>query len=98
MSEEHKEAELLTTDRGRVAYRDLQKSAREILNTAKSDMDKLDLRDEERVEVVMALANLEWSMERDVIETAISVEREEQRMRADVAATGLLLEHETREN
>ncbi len=89
-------AELLTTDRGQAAYRELEAMAREILATAQRDLDKLNLRDEERVDVVMALANLEWSMERDAIETAIGVEREEVKLRADVTATGLLLEYETK--
>lgn len=92
-----KSAELLTTERARVAYQRLQAAAREILAEAQRSMDKLNLRDEERADAILSLANLEWAMERDAIEAATSCEREEQKLRAEVAAAGLLLECEIRD-
>jgi hypothetical protein len=89
---------LLRTEQARIAYGELRLRAMKILNEVRNDIRDLDLRDEEKVDVMTSLAGLEWNMERDAIDTATNIEREEQKLRAEVAAAGLLLSHEMRED
>jgi hypothetical protein len=88
----------LRTERARGAYRELRERVAGLVSAARqrtvlSDAGQ-DLRPAEVMDVECALANMEWDWERDAIEAAMRIEHDELRMQSEVAATGMLTQHE----
>lgn len=97
MGEQIRMGAVLQSERARVAHASLKAEALAVLAEARGVVAAVrgaGMGPEVQLALEIELARHTWDLSRDALLAALEVDREEQRLRADVAATGALLAKE----